>query len=430
MAADVREPNLAWYKDQSAQQRVLPRCPFASVERCPRFYESLALLGESGLTTAIKPTEGRRLLAGWRMSDLWPRTSEQASAVMGRPDDPKHFVNFCPEVLFDRFGLFTESLHGYADELDRDLAHRQLRDRNAAVRDWAWSWASVAPIHYTDCPLYSPLMNGGPSYLPLSFQVMTNGRNDLDPLRVIVGLIADSDVLVQIGNAAGLRFDLSVGERDATSHKTRIRALLPRLLGTYDALNEEARLVAARAAVMALRKLDVMPDQPLRESLASAGWDLRDSELVVKSPETREMFFPKGSPWDAFVVLRDAFAEASAVITVIDAYCDGTVFKMLAQRPLDKLHIRILCSKGADAVAAEAKVFTAQHPGTTIEVRRSKDFHDRFILLDGKTCIHVGASIKDAGKTAFMVSRVEDDRNREALLNQAAESWDAATPVA
>ena len=38
----------------------------------------------------------------------------------------------------------------------------------------------------------------------------------------------------------------------------------------------------------------------------------------------------------------------------------------------------------------------AQRPGVTIEVRRTKDFHDRFIVVDGKTCVQVGASIKDA----------------------------------
>jgi hypothetical protein len=429
MAADVREPDLEWYKSQSARHGVLPRCPFASVERCPRFYQSLALLGEAGFATTIDAAEDRRLQAGWQRSDLWPRTREQASAVMGAADDPKHFLNFCPEVLFDRFGVFAVNLHGYADEIDLEVAHRHLRDSHAAVKDWAWTWASVTAIHYSDCSLYSPL-NGGTDHLPLSFQVMSNGRNDLDPLRVAVGLIADSDVLVQIANAAGLRFDLSLSERDAATHKTRVRALLPRLLAAYDGLNEEGRLSAARAAVITLQRTNAVPEEMLRESLANAGWELRDSEFVVKAPATREMFFPKGSPWDAFVVIRDVFAEATASITVIDAYCDGTVFKMLAQRPLAKLHIRILCSKGADALGAEAKAFTAQHPGATIEVRKTKDFHDRFIVLDGKTCIHVGASIKDAGKTAFMVSRVEDDRNREALIKQAEDSWAAATPVA
>jgi len=36
------------------------------------------------------------------------------------------------------------------------------------------------------------------------------------------------------------------------------------------------------------------------------------------------------------------------------------------------------------------------------EVRKAQDFHDRFIVLDENICVHVGASNKDAGKTAFM----------------------------
>ena len=241
--------------------------------------------------------------------------------------------------------------------------------------------------------------------------------------------IGDSDLLVRVGTAAGLRFDLTVNERQDASHKTRVRALLPRMLAAYDALNDEARLVAARAAIAELRKPGGVPPETLTESLGRAGWELREADLVVKSAETREMFFPKGSPWDAFVVVRDVLAEAASSITIIDAYCDATVFKMLVQRPLDKLRVRILCSKGADGVAAEAKAFAAQHPGVTIEVRRTKDFHDRFIVLNDKMCVHVGASIKDAGKTAFMLSRVEDESNRVALLKQAEETWTAATAV-
>jgi hypothetical protein len=43
-------------------------------------------------------------------------------------------------------------------------------------------------------------------------------------------------------------------------------------------------------------------------------------------------------------------------------------------------------------------------------VKRSKDFHDKFILLEGKTCNHIGASITNAGQTAFMVkTRHHDD---------------------
>lgn len=123
------------------------------------------------------------------------------------------------------------------------------------------------------------------------------------------------------------------------------------------------------------------------------------------------------------------FAEAQTELTIVDAYCEGTVFQMLAARASTSLRVRMLCSRHAQAVAAEAKLFVAQRSEAVIEVRHTKDFHDRFIGRDGQSCVHVGASIKDAGKTAFMISRVEDQRNRDNQLAAIDASWDAAILV-
>ncbi len=35
-------------------------------------------------------------------------------------------------------------------------------------------------------------------------------------------------------------------------------------------------------------------------------------------------------------------------------------------------------------------------------------FHDRFLILDGKTVYHIGASLKDAGKKCFGVTLMKD----------------------
>lgn len=35
-------------------------------------------------------------------------------------------------------------------------------------------------------------------------------------------------------------------------------------------------------------------------------------------------------------------------------------------------------------------------------------FHDRFLIIDETTAYHIGASIKDAGKKCFAISRIED----------------------
>jgi predicted nucleotide-binding protein len=69
------------------------------------------------------------------------------------------FSNFCPEVTYDRFHLFATRLYRYAAEIDTDLAHERL-GREGARANWRWSWEAITPLHFTECPLYSPLTHG------------------------------------------------------------------------------------------------------------------------------------------------------------------------------------------------------------------------------------------------------------------------------
>lgn len=252
-------------------------------------------------------------------------------------------------------------------------------------------------------------------------------KTALDPFRAVVGVIDNSDELIGAATAAGLRIDLTLNEKDAGSHKNRIRVLLPRVLTAYDALGDQDKLIASRAAVASL---SAAGRERATAALGRLGWELRDGEIVVGTPELREMFFPAGSQWDAFVVLRDVFGNAQADLMVVDPYCDRKVFQLLAGNAnLNALHVSILCNANAAEVRNEGNVFTQQHGGVAIEVRRNNNFHDRFIVLDGTTCVHVGASLNHAGSRAFMVSRVEDDQNRQALLAQIQASWNAGTVV-
>ena len=99
-------PNLAWYTGLSSQRGVAPRCPFATVHRCPRYYQSLWLLGECSGATQIDPAEDEALRTKSEDSDMWPVTGEQATSVFGAGGLPKMFMNFCPETGYDRFGWF------------------------------------------------------------------------------------------------------------------------------------------------------------------------------------------------------------------------------------------------------------------------------------------------------------------------------------
>lgn len=151
-------PDMDWYVARSHEKSVAPRCPHANVYRCPRHYQSYALLGEFGITTALTPEHDSALLAKWTKSDLWPAVREHATSISGSDDRKSQFSNFCPEVAFDTFGLFASSLCRYADEIDREAAENWLVGNGRAfAKDWRWEWASLNPMHYTECPLYSQL---------------------------------------------------------------------------------------------------------------------------------------------------------------------------------------------------------------------------------------------------------------------------------
>ena len=83
-------PDLDWYKKKSLESNLSPRCSFATVESCPRYYQSLSLMGNAG-ATKIDPSEDKRLLKFWKTNDLWPKTGEQETSVSGPADHMKNF---------------------------------------------------------------------------------------------------------------------------------------------------------------------------------------------------------------------------------------------------------------------------------------------------------------------------------------------------
>jgi len=168
----IIQPDLQWCTEISSAKSVTTRCPFASVHRCPRYFTSTSLLGESGVATPIDSQEDQRLLEKWKRSDLWPATAEHESRVAGLLRKPSMFSNFCPEVSFNTFGWFGSTLAYHTDEIDQDNAHRSLAKEGATSHDWRWIFSIVMPLHYTDCPLYSLLtlgVNQGTSRFPIGF---------------------------------------------------------------------------------------------------------------------------------------------------------------------------------------------------------------------------------------------------------------------
>lgn len=151
-------PDKDWYARRSTAQGVSIRCPFANVEHCYRYYDSLSLMGQAG-ATEIPEKEDARLLKKWKKTGLYPATRELSTSISGPPGNPDQFANYCPEVTLEFSGVAASYLSKYADEIDRDNMHRMLTKHGMPTHDPRWRWSSTSEMHYSDCPAYSILLH-------------------------------------------------------------------------------------------------------------------------------------------------------------------------------------------------------------------------------------------------------------------------------
>ncbi|HUO14321.1 MAG TPA: hypothetical protein VMX38_04985 [Verrucomicrobiae bacterium] len=150
-------------------------------------------------------------------------------------------------------------------------------------------------------------------------------------------------------------------------------------------------------------------------------------QLRWQLPDPNQVFLPAGSTHDAYVEVRKLCSTATKSITIVDSYVDDTLWPLLKNLPTTTA-ICILTMQMKSDFALEGRKFVAQH-GNTVEVRTTKSYHDRFILLDGTKCWHCGASIKDAGNKAFAMSEILSPALVAAVVTDAQNTWNAASVV-
>ena len=74
----------------------------------------------------------------------------------------------------------------------------------------------------------------------------------------------------------------------------------------------------------------------------------------------------------------------------------------------------IVTSGNGNLTDKDVAKLNSQYPKLAVKI--SKDFHDRFIIIDRKEVYHIGASIKDAGKKSFGITKLEVEELTNSLL--------------
>ena len=119
----------------------------------------------------------------------------------------------------------------------------------------------------------------------------------------------------------------------------------------------------------------------------------------------QKVFFD-GQIYDAFEQMKKFVRMAKSELIIIDPYFDDSVLQLIAQkRP--GVSVLVVKNKRKDLLhAVDVAQFNAQY-NNTLTIKESTKFHDRFLIIDKTTLIHVGASLNHLGKKCFAFSSLD-----------------------
>lgn len=129
-------------------------------------------------------------------------------------------------------------------------------------------------------------------------------------------------------------------------------------------------------------------------------------EYISEHEESSQKVFFDGQIYDAFSLIVSLIQKAEKEITLIDGYVDVGTLNLLSKKN-ENVSVEIYTQKRTRLTKTDVENFNAQYP--TLEMKYTKAFHDRFLILDRKTAYHVGASLKDAGKKCFGINLIQDE---------------------
>ena len=139
-------------------------------------------------------------------------------------------------------------------------------------------------------------------------------------------------------------------------------------------------------------------------------------DYISEHEESMQKIFFNGQIFDAFSLLTTFVKQADQKIILIDGYVDVATLNFLAKKKKG-VNVTVYTFPGTKITKKDIDTFNEQYPKLTVE--RTTIFHDRFLILDGRTGYHIGASLKDAGQKCFGINKIEDEKVISELLERA-----------
>lgn len=150
-----------------------------------------------------------------------------------------------------------------------------------------------------------------------------------------------------------------------------------------------------------------------KESEAKFG---RIFEYISNHEEDNQKIFFDGQIFDAFSLLADIITHAKKEIILIDGYVDVVTLNILSKKN-SGVDVVVYTLPSARITSQDVANFNAQY--SLLTVKKTTAFHDRFLIIDGMEGYHIGASLKDAGKKCFGITKIESVDDIKEIMKKA-----------
>lgn len=194
-----------------------------------------------------------------------------------------------------------------------------------------------------------------------------------------------------------------------------LSAVLKSDIATKVSINIMRAFVEMRKFVVSNREMFARLD---RVELKQLETDKKLEEVfnyIASNTEVKQKIFFDGQIYDAFSFIADLIGKAQGKLILIDNYVDLNTLNILCKKNIG-VDVLIATSGKGNLTTKDINKFNAQY--TRLSVKTATDFHDRFLIIDDKEGYFIGASIKDAGKKSFAITKIEDGKMVQDLINK------------
>lgn len=142
--------------------------------------------------------------------------------------------------------------------------------------------------------------------------------------------------------------------------------------------------------------------------------------------EDNPVFFQNNKPYTGYIKVKELFCGAKRNIQLIDPYINEVLFTLI-QEIDPKVNIQVITDKLQGDSEIQYKALKKERGN--LEVRKSKDNHDRYLIIDDGKVYLLGCSINSIGNKTSTIVPIEHKFIEKEIIDYFKLSWNEKATI-